>query len=39
MKRFEWEPLDDPDLATAEALQAISYDLERIADELEEMNR
>lgn len=36
--RFEFGPLDDPDLASAEALQAIAYQLERIADALEEEN-
>jgi hypothetical protein len=34
--RFEFAPLDDPDLATAEALQEIARQLERIADELED---
>ena len=33
--RFEFGPTDDPDLAKAEALQAIAHDLNRIADAVE----
>jgi hypothetical protein len=36
MKRFEWDPQEAPDLASAEALQSIAYDLQRIADAMEE---
>lgn len=39
MRRFEFEPQEAPELASAEALQAIAYDLQRIADQLEEMDR
>lgn len=34
--RFEFSPTDDPNLATAEALQSIARDLNRIAEELED---
>ena len=34
--RFEFSPTDDPELAKAEALQAIAHDLNRIAEALED---
>lgn len=37
--RFEFSPTDDPDLATAEALQSIAHDLNRIAEQLEDGER
>jgi len=36
VRRFEFAPTDHPELAQAEALQAIAHELERIADELED---
>lgn len=38
MRRFETEPVgDDPDVANAESLRAIAYDVERIAELLQEL--
>lgn len=34
--RWEFDPLDDPNLASAEALQQIAHDLNRIADAVED---
>jgi hypothetical protein len=39
MRRFEFEPQEAPDLSAAESLRAIAIDLERIADELEGVDR
>lgn len=37
MRRFEFDPTTDPPkMAQAEALQAIAYELERIADAMED---
>lgn len=36
MRRFEFEPQEDPSVSAAESLRAIAYDLERIAEELED---
>jgi hypothetical protein len=37
--RFEFAPTDGPDVASAEALQAIARQLERLADAVEEGQR
>lgn len=40
MRRPEFDPVTDgPDIASAEALQSIAIDLERIADALEEAGK
>lgn len=36
MSRFEFSPTDGPDVASAEALQSIAVQLERIADVMED---